>query len=184
MRKAPRFWRDVKLLLTLAPTAVLVVPGMTLLLLGLSLMVLQLFAPGSGPLQLGSVRMDFHWSIVGGFLALVGYQLLIFHFLAKVYLVSQGQEHEDRLLAMALRVFTLERAIGIAAIAIIAGLVLDGTVTIKWLTSGFGPLVEANTRRFILGSTLLVLGIQTALNAFFFSTVRDAWRVSQDQPIR
>jgi hypothetical protein len=184
MRKAPRFWRDIKLLLTLAPTAVLVVPGIALVLLGLALMVLQLFAPASGPLQLGSVRMDFHWSIVGGFLALVGYQLLIFHFLAKVYLVSQGQEQEDRLLRIALRVLTLERAIGIASITITTGRVLDGVVTIKWLTSGFGPLAESNTRWFILGSTLLVLGIQTALNAFFFSTVRDASSVRPDRAIR
>ena len=184
MRKAPRFWRDIKLLLTLAPTAVLVVPGIALILLGIALMVLQLFAPADGPLQLGSVRMDFHWSIVGGFVALVGYQLLIFHFLAKLYLLSQRQEQEDRLLAIALRALTLERAIAIGSITILAGLALDGVVTIKWLTSGFGPLKEANTRVFILGSTLLVLGIQTTLNAFFFSTLRDATRVPQDHVIQ
>jgi hypothetical protein len=179
MTKNSRLWRDIKVILMLAPPALWVVPGIILGLLGLGLMGTQLLAPANGPLVLGRLRMDFHWSILGSFFALVGYQLLIFHFLTRVYLVSRAQEREDRLLAVGLRVFTLERAMRVASIVIITGLVLDGVVAIKWLVSGFGPLVQGNTRLFILGSTLLVLGIQTALNAFFFSALRDAWRLTQ-----
>ena len=77
---------------------------------------------------------------------------------------------------------TLERVLVIAALVMLGGLVLDGIVVIRWLRTDFGPLVSGYTRLFILGSTLLALGIQTFFHAFFFSILGDAYKSSRPDP--
>lgn len=79
-------WRHLKLMLTYSPTVLFLVPGLTLMLLGLLLMGIHLLAPMDKPLMLfGKLRMDFHWAFVGSLLALTGYQVINAHFMAKIY---------------------------------------------------------------------------------------------------
>ncbi|MHB8511785.1 MAG: hypothetical protein ACYDCC_06345 [Actinomycetota bacterium] len=167
-----RFWRHIKVILVLAPTWLFVVPGIALVLGGFALMGSQLFAGAREPLIIGSIRMDFHWAIVGGFLVLIGYQLLAFYLSTNLFLISEGRGG-DSLVHQMLKVFTLERVIGWAWLLLLGGVVLDLVITIRWIATGFGPLVKRDTRVFVLGSTLIVLGIQQMLNAFFYSLLRD-----------
>ena len=174
-------WRHVKLLLIYSPTALFLVPGGVLVLSGISLMVTQLFAPVDQPSSFLGFRLDFHWAILGSFLTLVGYQLILIHFFARVYSVTHRLREPDRMLGWALRVFTLNRVLILASLMVVIGLVLDVIVVWGWLRTDFGPLVSGHTRLFILGSTLLALGLQTTFSAFFFSILGDAFRRRPDE---
>ena len=169
-------WRHVKLMLLYSPGALFLVPGITLILLGLLLMVIQVAGPLHRPVELFGFRMDFHWAILGSLMTLVGYQLVTIHFFARVYSVTHRIREEDELLRRGFRVLTLGRVLALAAIVGLAGLIIDGIVVFHWLTTDFGPLVTGYTRLFIFGSTLLALGIQTSFNAFFFSILGDAYK--------
>ncbi|GAC1411843.1 MAG: hypothetical protein NVSMB57_07020 [Actinomycetota bacterium] len=176
-----RFWRHIKVILVLAPTWLFVLPGGILVVSGFVLMVAQLLAGPRSPLIVGSIHMDFHWSIVGGFLVLIGYQLLAFYLSTNLFLLTEGRGGDDFVVQL-LRLFTLERVIRWAWLLLIGGMALDIAVTFRWITSGFGPLVRRDTRIFVLGSTLIVLGIQQMLNAFFFSVLRDAYTLNRVGP--
>ena len=169
-------WRHLKTILLFSPTALFLGPGLALLGLGLILMTAQLVAPAGEPLQFFGFRMDFHWAILGSLLALVGYQVVLVNFCAKVYAVNQRRGHEDRLLRAAIGTLTLERVLLLGAIVTLIGVVVDGIVAWNWLRTDFGPLVSGYTRWFIFGSTLIALGVQTIFNAFFFSILRDDYR--------
>jgi Glycosyl transferase family 2 len=177
-------WRHLKTILLFSPTALFLVPGLTLLAVGLLLMTAQLVAPLGEPLQFFGFRMDFHWAILGSLLALVGYQVVLVNFCAKVYAVNQRRREEDPLLRAALGALTLERVLLLGALSTVIGVVIDGVVAWNWLRSDFGPLVSGYTRWFIFGSTLIALGVQTIFNAFFFSILRDDYRSDPDRPTR
>lgn len=169
-------WRHMKLMLVYSPTALFLIPGLTLFILGFGLMVMQLFAPVDEPLKLLGVRMDFHWAILGSLLALVGFQILTVNFFARIYSVTHRLHEEDKVLALGFRFLTLERVLVISLIATFVGLVLDGIVVVKWLSSDLGPLVSGYTRLFVFGSTLLAIGIESIFNAFFFSILGDTYQ--------
>ena len=166
-------WRHLKTILIFSPTALFLVPGVTLLVVGMALMAVQMVAPLGEPLRFFGFRMDFHWAILGSLLALVGYQIVLVNFFAKVYAITQGTLREDPILHRALAVLTLERVLLVALLVTIVGLGLDGLVAWRWLRTDLGPLVSGYTRLFVFGSTLVALGMQTIFSAFFFSILRD-----------
>jgi glycosyltransferase involved in cell wall biosynthesis len=171
-------WRHMKLMLMFSPTALFLVPGLGLMVIGMVLMGAQLFAPPDRPLVVVGLRFDIHWAILGSILALVGYQIVTVHFFARVYSVTHRIREQDQLLDRAFRLFTLDRVLVLASIVIMAGLVLDGIVVVRWLRPEVG-LEAVHTRLFVLGSTLLALGVQTFFNAFFFSILGDAYQTDR-----
>jgi hypothetical protein len=90
-------WRHVKLILLSSPGALFLVPGITLILLGLLLMVIQVAGPLHRPVELLGFRMDFHRAILGSLMTLVGYQLVTIHFFARAYSVTYRIREEDEL---------------------------------------------------------------------------------------
>lgn len=171
-------WRHVKLMLLFSPTALFLVPGLGLVLIGMVMMGAQLFAPEDRPLLMFGLRFDIHWAILGSVLALVGYQIITVHFFARVYSVTHRLREDDRLLDHGFRLLSLDRVLLLASLAILAGLILDVIVAVRWLRPEVG-LQAVHTRLFILGSTLLALGVQTFFNAFFFSILGDAYKAER-----
>jgi glycosyltransferase involved in cell wall biosynthesis len=166
-------WRHLKTILLFSPSALFLVPGLILLEIGLLLMAVQLFAPMEEPLRLFGFRMDFHWAMLGSLLAIVGYQIVLVNFFAKLYAMARGIREEDQFFQRAFRLLTLERVLLIGALAVVLGMALDGFVAFRWLRTDLGPLVSGYTRVFIFGSTLIALGVQTIFSAFFLSILRD-----------
>jgi glycosyltransferase involved in cell wall biosynthesis len=169
-------WRHVKLMLLFSPTALFLIPGIGLILVGMLFLASQLFGPADRPAKLLGYHLDFHWAIAGSFLILVGYQIVTVHFFARVYSVTHRLREEDRWLRRGFRILTLNRVLGLAALTLIIGGAMVGWVVVSWVQSDFSTLVSSQTRLFIFGFTLLALGIQTAFNAFFFSILGDAYK--------
>jgi glycosyltransferase involved in cell wall biosynthesis len=169
-------WRHLKLMLTYSPTVLFLIPGLTLMLIGLALMGSQLLAPMDKPIWLfGRLKMDFHWAMLGSLLTLAGYQVINAHFMAKIYSVAHRFQEEDKVLQVAFRYLNAERVLLLSLIAIVIGLAMDGWVLWDWLKRGYGELVSGHTRLVIFGSTLIALGIQTFFNAFVFSILCEGY---------
>jgi glycosyltransferase involved in cell wall biosynthesis len=169
-------WRHLKLMLTYSPTVLFLIPGLTLMLIGLALMGSQLLAPMDKPIWLfGRLKMDFHWAMLGSLLTLAGYQVINAHFMAKIYSVTHRFQEEDKVLQVAFRYLNAERVLLLSLIAIAIGLAMDGWVLWDWLKRGYGELVSGHTRLVIFGSTLIALGIQTFFNAFVFSILCEGY---------
>ena len=166
-------WRHLKTILLFSPSALFLVPGLFLFEIGLLLMAMQLFAPMEQPLRIFGFRMDFHWAMLGSLLAIVGYQIVLVNFFAKLYAMARGIREEDRFFQQAFRLLTLERVLLIGAVAVVIGVAMDGFVAFRWLRTDLGVLVSGYTRVFIFGSTLVALGVQTIFSAFFLSILRD-----------
>ncbi|MCS7283198.1 MAG: glycosyltransferase family 2 protein [Anaerolineae bacterium] len=169
-------WRHLKLMLTYSPSVLFLAPGGLMMLLGLSLMGLQLLAPMDQPLWLGPVRLDFHWAILGSLLTLSGYTLIQAHFLAKIYSVTHRFQEQDRILEVGFRFLTAERVLLLSLMVILIGLGMDGWVLYDWITRGYGALVSGHTRLVIFGSTLAALGVQAFFHTFLFSMLGDAYK--------
>lgn len=170
-------WRHLKLMLTYSPTVLFLMPGMSLIFLGLLLMGVHLLAPMDKPLTLfGKIKMDFHWAFVGSLLTLTGYQVINAHFMAKIYSIAHRFQEEDKLLQIAFRYLNAERVLALSLLVIAAGLTLDGWVLVDWIRRGYHGLVSGHTRLVIFGSTLIALGVQTFFNAFIFSIISEGYQ--------
>ncbi len=169
-------WRHLKFMLMFSPSAIFLIPGLGLFGLGLLLMGSQLLAPTEAPLRALGLRMDFHWAILGSLLTLLGYQLISTHYQAKIYSVTHRFQEEDPLLREGFRVLTLERVLLMGLAVALLGLAIDIKILLEWMRNQDGPFISSQTRQAIFGSTLVALGIQTTLNAFFFSILGDAYK--------
>ena len=119
--------------------------------------------------------MDFHWAVLGMLMVLVGYQVIVVNYFAKVYAVTHGMRRADPRLERAFGVLTLERVLVLAVICVAVGLVVIGVVVDAWVSNDLGRLTAASTRQFIFGAMLVAVGTQTFFNAFFFSILGDGY---------
>jgi hypothetical protein len=144
--------------------------------IGAALLLSQLAAPASGPLRIGTLRLDFHWAIFGGLLCVVGYQVINTYFMARIYSVTHDLRTDDSTLTKAFDHLSLERALVIGLVVLLAGAGFLSYEFVSWIVSGFGVFAARSTRIVILGSTLTAIGVQTISNAFIFSIIGDRYQ--------
>lgn len=156
-------WRHLRYLLLRSPTALFLLPGLLLLVLGW----LPLIALAPGPLTLGPFFIDFHVMIVGSAAALLGLQLVLLGVQGKRYLVAHGLDHRDAWIDWFERHVTLERALlfGLALVAI--GAAFGLYIFLIWAENNFANINEL--RRGLLALTLTVSGTQVIFSALFLS---------------
>ena len=159
-------WRHLRFMLLFSPRWLFLYPGLLLLTIGVVLSALLV----AGPLQVGGIRLDIHTLLVAGFLALLGYQLVLFAVFTKFFAIREGFHPPHPVLEMLFRYITLE--VGLLAGALmtlggIAGLVL---AVASWQEVGFGHLNPSVTMREVIPAVvLLALGTQTIFASFFIS---------------
>jgi hypothetical protein len=156
-------WRHLRFMLLLSPTGVFLVPGATLLALGM----LLLFLLYPGPVHVAGRVIDVHTMILGSLCMILGVSVLSTGLFAKVYSYHRSFDREDRLLRFLARHFNLERGLLLGAALFVIGFVLDLELLWAWIRSGFGPMNAV--RQAILGSTLLAVGAQIVFSSFFLS---------------
>ena len=159
-------WRHLRFMLLFSPRWLFLYPGLALFALGLVLSLALL----PGPLTIGGVRLDIHTMLVAGFLALLGYQLVLFAVFTKFFAIRVGFHPPHPALQRLFRYLTLE--VGLAAGA---GLALIGAVMLvvaiaSWSSTGFGNLDPDVTMRQVIPAVVLTaLGTQTVFASFFVS---------------
>ena len=155
-------WRHLKLLLVNSPTALFMVPGLAILIIGLVAVVLSI----SGISLLGR-EWQIHATIAAALMTIVGAQIVALAVSARAFAVYVLNEKPDRLLEWGRDRITLEFGLIAGALVSLAGIVIDGIIVVTWINRGFGELSEE--RLLIFGSVLIILGLQAIFSSFFLS---------------
>jgi glycosyltransferase involved in cell wall biosynthesis len=159
-------WRHLRFLLLLCPTWLYLIPAGSLLALGFGLMAW--LTPGTQ--VVGPVGLDVHTMLLGSLCVLLGYQTLWLGAYAKIYGWTSGLLPANTISTKTFQHLNLERGLLVGAILLLAGLVLNVLLVVRWYDHHLGALEVTSTLRYALwGLTLLVLGVQTIFGSFFLS---------------
>jgi hypothetical protein len=160
-------WRTLRFFLICSPRWLFIVPGITLLMLG---------AVGFGvampAMTLFGATFDAHTLLFASLALMVGYQSVLFGWLARTLAAREGFLPETRLLAWLREALSLERGLVLGLVTLLAGIGLLLAAVAQWQAAGFGRLDYAHTMRWVIpGVTLTALGFQTVLASFFVAVL-------------
>ncbi len=159
-------WRHLRFMLLFSPRWLFLYPGLVLFAAGIALSVLLL----PGPLRVGGARLDIHTLLVAGFLALLGYQLVLFAIFTKFFAIRVGFHPPHPALQKVFRYVTLEIGLVAGALMVLGGLLTLVITVASWSASGFGNLDPSTTMRQVITAVVLTaLGTQTVFASFFMS---------------
>jgi glycosyltransferase involved in cell wall biosynthesis len=157
-------WRHLKLLLVNSPTALFMVPGLALLVLGLLGIVLSVT-----DFSLFGRQWNIHATIASALLTIVGSQIVALALSARTFAVYVLDERPDRLLEWGRNHVRLESGLIAGAVIFLIGFLIDAVIVGVWINRGFGELSEE--RLLVLGSVLIILGLQAFFSSFFLSII-------------
>ena len=157
-------WRSLRFMLMYAPNWLYVLPGASLLALGLGLVFWLL----PGPRRVTPrVTLDIHTFTFGVMFTLLGVQILSIGAFAKVFSYAERFDHGTISLKRVLRRITLETGLLTGGVLFLAGLSGCVWITWRWASSGFGPLEEI--RWVLFWSMWLFIGLQVIFSSFCVS---------------
>jgi glycosyltransferase involved in cell wall biosynthesis len=156
-------WRHIRFLLIFSPAYLFRLPGLLLTGVGAAVML----ALAGGPIEYFGRVWDHHTILFGCLALVLGYNLVIFDTLAKVFSVGAGLAPEDRWISRGLQIFTLERGLFLGFGLFVFGLGLELKIVHDWIRAGAGAL--SAVRGVSIGMTSMVLGAQTAFASFLVS---------------
>jgi glycosyltransferase involved in cell wall biosynthesis len=154
-------WRSIRFMLLFSPNYLFLIPGLFLFLSGAILMAL--FLPERFSI-FGRI-WGIHSIILTSLSVIVGLQIIIIGFFAKTYALSEGFIKQDRLLSFLLSKVNLETGLLVGFLFLVAGIVFNIDIFLKWVSANFGPLDEVKTG--IAALTLTAIGIQIIFSSFF-----------------
>ncbi len=156
-------WRSLRFALLYSPDWLFLGPGLGLMSVGFLLLMALL----PGPIQLGVIRMDIHYMVLGSLLALLGLQVISLGVYAKVYALAEHFVERDGLATRLLKWFDLERGLLLGASVFAVGLIINLFLVYRVLATGFGG--QPRLREAILAMTLMIIGTQIVFSSFFLS---------------
>ena len=159
-------WRHLRFILTYAPDYLYLGPGILLLAAGMALELLL----ADGPVRIGRLYLGIHYLAFGAMLALVGFNVVNLGVLAKAFIAQRYPAHPSRTVAFLTRRFSLEGGLIAGAALILTGLVTDGTILARWLTSP-GEAMESTIHLAFVATTLVVLGLNLLFSSFLLAMV-------------
>ncbi len=159
-------WRHLRFMLLYSPAWLFLIPGGMLLLLGTVVSAILV----GGAVHIGGIGFDTSTLLVASMTVILGYQVIVFGIISKVFAISEGLRPPDPVMDRLYRVVNLE-------VGIVAGLVLVGGglasllgALLYWRSKGFGPLDYSVSQPIIIpGVTAIVLGLQTVFSSFLLS---------------
>ena len=159
-------WRHLRFMLLFSPRWLFLYPGLALFVVGMVLSAILL----GGPVHVGGLRLDIHTLLVASFLALIGYQLVLFAIFTKIFAIQSGFHQPYRLLDSVSRYVTLEVGLAAGALMVLGGVIALILAVASWGAVGFGTLDPSLTMREVIPAVvLLALGTQTVFASFFIS---------------
>ena len=161
-------WRHLRFMLLYSPQWLFVVPGLALMLIGLTMCALLL--PGS--LRLGAVTLSVNTMMFATLAVLVGFASVSFGVFTKIFAVGEGLLPPDPRLSRLFEYVTLEVGLVLGLIFLCLGAVGTTIAVANWYAVDFGPLSTDRVTRLVIPSALcLALGVQIVLTSFFVSVL-------------
>ena len=159
-------WRHLRFLLMYSPRWLFLYPGIVSILFGLSIGLWLL----PGPRRIGTIVLDVHTLLYAFGSLLVGFQLLAFAVLAKVFAITEGLLPQDIRLNRMFEYIKLETGLAVGAALVIFGIAGSVWALSSWAQTSFGPLNPESMLRLVIPSVFaLMLGAQVIFSSFLLS---------------
>jgi len=160
-------WRHLRFLLLYSPRWLFLIPGLLLMLLGLTGSVILLM----GPVQLGNKKFDIHTLLYSACALLLGFQFISFYIFTRVYTATHGLlPRQQKFMDSFNRWFRLEKGILTGLLLLAGGIYFNIKSFLFWKNTGFGNLAPVKVLRWVIPSvTLVLLGVQVILSCFYLS---------------
>lgn len=155
-------WRHLRFILLFAPHVIFELPGWTMLVIGLLVTIPVLI----GPFTVAGRLVDYHYLFYSIPLVLAGYQALWFERVEAYYVRFAGYLPAD-VRRRRVNDFNLEAWLIGGGALLVAGALLLGGIVVQWALAGFGALGQM--RLGAAGMLLLIIGVQTVMNAMVIS---------------
>lgn len=158
-------WRHLRFMLLYSPQWLFLFPGLICIILGLPITIILSF----GSLKLNGVELSMNSLLVSAMVLLAGLQLVFFAFFTKIYAISEKMLPEDSCLKNLRKYFSLEMGLLVGFFLFLIGLILLFTAIWHWKAHAFGVLPFESLRITILGTIMLIIGLQIIFSSFFLS---------------
>jgi glycosyltransferase involved in cell wall biosynthesis len=157
-------WRHLRFLLLFSPNWLFVFPGLLLLFGGVIGEMLLL----PGPLVFGEHGIDVHTMLYCAGSAVMGFQLVLFGVMAKVFAVQQGVLPMSKGMRIFLEAFSVEVGLMLGVVLLAAGMALSVGSVMAWNAQSFLVLdPSVGMRMAIPAVTMLLLGMQLMFGSMF-----------------
>jgi len=166
-------WRHLKFLLIYSPRWLFLVPGLTLILVGLLLAGVLII----GPLSIGNVNLENNTFIAACLLVAVGTQLLTFGALARLFATRAGLLPRSKRADLLFGWLSTDRLIQLAAMLLVLGMAGFIWGIWQWMWVDFGPLNSRLVPRILVSSLCaVVIAVQMAGSAFLLGVLEIPFR--------
>jgi glycosyltransferase involved in cell wall biosynthesis len=158
-------WRSLRMMLLYSPNKVFVVPGATLLVLGMLVHLAVLL----GVVRFGGRPAAGVTAVFATIASVVGFQILSLGLHTKTYSWSRRFDGDNATLASFYRHFTLETGLLLGSGLVLVGGAILTTILVKWLQSDLLPLPHPEWVSF--AATLVIIGCSTLFSSLFISAM-------------
>jgi glycosyltransferase involved in cell wall biosynthesis len=158
-------WRSLRMMLLYSPNKVFVVPGATLLVLGMLVHLAVLL----GLVRFGGRPAAGVTAVFATIASVVGFQILSLGLHTKTYSWSRRFDADNAALASFYRHFTLETGLLLGGGLVLVGGGILTTILVKWLQSDLLPLPHPEWVS--LAATLVIIGCSTLFSSLFISAM-------------
>jgi len=166
-------------MLLYSPRWLFLYPGIVLAAIGLVLGVRLSISP----IHLGGLEFGLHTLIYCAGLVSIGFQLVTFAALARVFATQEGLAPPSRPLQRLFKHVTLETSLVAGGALMLGGVVGTVLSLAAWQDQGFGPLHTGRITKIVIASVVaLMLGAQVIFNGFFLSVLGLGVRRDRPQP--
>ncbi|WP_233872275.1 glycosyltransferase family 2 protein [Paraburkholderia adhaesiva] len=157
-------WRHLRFLLIFSPRWLFFYPGLIFLAFG-SLVTL---AALPGPIEVApGVSLDVHSVVAGCMTMLIGTQCMSFAIVARRYAAFRGFLSNTYTFKRFTTAFTLERALFLAGVLILGGVIGVGFCLLSWARVNLGALPYGSLiRTLVTSGAAIAIGLQIAFTAF------------------
>ena len=159
-------WRHLRFIVSHSPDYFYLWPGSAMLSAGL----LLLFSLTLGPAIIGGHYFGVHFIVLGAMLSLIGANVISMGVLGKIVLGVSPANASPMMRRLLSYPHLLEVILVVGSLVALSGLLVDGMILARWLSSDAGPM-EDTVHLAISASTLMVLGCESIFSAFLLFLV-------------
>ncbi|MCB2059969.1 MAG: glycosyltransferase family 2 protein [Novosphingobium sp.] len=160
-------WRHLRLIIARAPDVVYLVPGFTLLVVGM----IGLAALASGPVRIFGHYLGIHFVALATMSTLIGLSAILLGTLAKVAIASYHPVEGEKIVPWLARARAVEGLVFIGAILAGAGFTADFLLALRWILVG-GNMEQSVHLAFVI-TTACVAGVTMVLTGFVLKLLLD-----------
>ena len=161
-------WRHLRFMLLFSPAWMFFVPGCACFAIGVAATARLAF----GDVTFGSVRFSGTSLVGASMLAMVGFQLVMFDVISRVFAVTHGLSPKRARIDSIGGRFRLERGLLVGALLSLLGVVLGLLAVFRWSQAGWGDMQPVEQLRVAVPAGLcLMLGVSVIFSSLLLSSI-------------